>query len=1274
MVAGALAKDALRSVRGSLRRFLSIAAICMLGTTMLIGLTIACEDLRLSADEFFDAQRLYDVSVQSTLGLTDDDVAALGRLDGVAAAEGSWSETAYTQVAGERHSVSVHAFSPDGLNEPYLEEGRLPVAADEVAVTREYLEESGASIGDTVEFGVRTGSSGEEEGENEAAGTADAGDTQDATSTDATTSTDLFAAHPYTIVGVVIDPMSVAAKNGSSSFRATGARYTFFVTPDAATSSTYSVVYLSASGAAVENGFSDAYRDLVSRVTDEAEAIKDEREAARTQQVRDEASSKVDDAEAAANSQLADAESQLDAAQAAIDDALAQIASGRDQLVRKGAEATRQLDAAQAKIDAGRARLKAAKATLKTNESQLASGEVQLADGQAKLDAAQRELDAQRAEAQAAVRDYDSGMAQVTDSAGQLAAALGSAWPASEWQAILDARDEQASAAAQKAFTDKIDAYANQTGADLDAALRLADETLSLLDRLIAGDEDLRAEVSARADKLVASIEKTGLLTKDQLAQLHAARAELNDLMASPERLKDARAKLATVRANLAATRSQLAALPSQARQLAAAAGKLATNKSQVDTARTALATTIPQAQETIDSQQAKLEASRATLEHGREQLAQGWESYKRGVARLDAGQSQLDAQRALADQQLRDAAAQLDDAEAQAADGQAELDQNRAEYERQKADALTRIAEARAKVDDIEDATWYVQDRSAISSYASIDSDASSIQVIGTVFPVIFLTVAILVSLTCATRMVEEERGLIGLYKALGYGRAPIMVKYVSYTVGAALLGGTMGSVLGFIALPKFLFTVFEVMYTLPVMTLHFDAGLCTLAVGMFVIGIGAATALTVRSELAEQPAALMRPRAPRVGTRILLERIPLVWGRLSFLGKVCARNLFRYKKRLAMTVAGVAGCTALMISGFAIADTVLALAPNQYGGNDRTGVTTYDLLAVIQPSDIEEAASTFTKSPDVTDYIPVRTENVTIEHDGAKETVQLVVVPNGFSLDNYVNLHTKSGEQLTLDNTTTGPDRTSRSKDDGAIATINASVVLGFEAGDELTLQDATLRQATVTVEAVAMSYLGNAVYLTQNTYERIFGETLQPNALMAHLSGTEDEQIAFKDSLADDPIYLSLTSTQEGVRDFTANFVLINYVVVLITALAAGLSFVVLFTLSTTNISERERELATIKVLGFRRGEVRAYVNKELIILAGLGTIAGIPLGTLMAHALTYVLNMPSMYFAVEVGPLSYVWSCGLSMVFAILTCLITNRSLDRIDMVGALKSAE
>ena len=1283
---GALAKDAARTIRGSLRRFLSIAAICMLGTTMLIGLTIACEDLRLSADDFFDAQRLYDVSVQSTLGLTDDDVTALAHLDGVEAAEGSWTETAYTEVSGAKHTVAVHASRQGGMNEPYLEEGRLPSSASEVAVTREYLEESGKSLGDTVEFGVAKGSDDAGSGSQDEKPASAAGEVTDAdevvdegevTAADPTqdaATTDLFATHPYTIVGTVIDPMSVAAKNGSSSFRATGARYTFFVTPEAATSATYSIVYLRVSGAAAENGFSDAYRGLVSHVTEEAEEIKAEREQARTREVREAASEQVDDAEAEANASLADAERRLEDAQASIDDALARISAGRDELARKGADATRQLASAQAEIDAGRSRLQAARATLEANESQLGDGEEQLAEGTRRLEDAQAQLDAQKRAAEQGVDAYDAGQAQVTAAARQLEEALGDAWPKAEWQAVLDARDEDASAAAQTAFTDKIDAYATQTGAALDTALRLTDETLSLIDRLVAGDEGLRQEVAARADELVSRLEKSGLLTADQLARLRQARAELDDLMADRGQLEDARARLASERASLADKRAQLAALPDQARQLAAAAGKLALGKPRADAARSALATTIPEAQRSLDAQRAKLEASRAQLKDGRTRLEQGWASYRSGAAQLDAGQAELDAQRALARQQLADAASQLDDAEAQAAEGQAELDRNRAEYERQKADALARIAEARAKVDDVKAATWYVQDRSAISSYASIDSDASSIQVIGTVFPAIFLTVAILVSLTCATRMVEEERGLIGLYKALGYGRGPIMAKYAAYTVAAALLGGITGSVLGFIALPEFLFSVFRVMYTLPDLALHFDAGLCAVAVGMFVVGIGAATVLTVRGELAEQPATLMRPRAPRAGTRILLERIGPLWRRLSFLNKVCARNLFRYKRRLAMTVVGVAGCTALMISGFAIADTVLALAPNQYGTDGRPAVTGYDLLGVTQPEDIEQAARQLSDSPEVTGYVAVRTENVTIEHDGTKETVQLVVVPDGFSLDGYVGLRTKSGEGLSLDSATAGPDGASGTADDGVIATINASVVLGFAAADSIQVQDATLRSATLRVDAVAMSYLGNAVYLTQATYERAFGATLEPNALMAKLSGTSDDKIAFKESIASDPVWLSLSSTQEAIRDFTANFALIDYVVALITTLAAGLSFVVLFTLSTTNISERERELATIKVLGFRRGELRSYVNKELLILAGLGTLVGIPLGTLMAHALTYVLNMPSMYFAVEVRPLSYVWSCALSMLFAVATCLITNRGLDRIDMVGALKSAE
>ena len=1172
----ALAKDTLRTIRHSVRRFASIAAICMLGTTMFVGLTIACEDLRLSADEFFDDQRLYDVSVQSTLGLTDDDVAALSALDGVSAAQGSWKETAYTEVSGASQSVTVSATTKDGMNEPYLVEGRLPKDGDEIAVTADYLEDSGKRIGDTVTFGTGGDSSTwaeDDEFERQANKAADLLDDiadsddvdltdderdlldditaddlaraaiadgydltrwADLTNDDLTTlltdayqgrfddlsadtgdAKELFARHTYTIVGEVMDSTNVAAKHGSSSFRATGAKYAFFVSDEAATSSAYSIVYLSVEGAAAENGFSDAYQSRVDAVVSQAEAIKEPRERAREQQIADDANAQIDDAEQSANEEFDAAQDQLDEAQKTIDDAVAQIEEGRSQLAEKKAEALDALAAAQAQIDAGRAQL----ADPATREAAIARGRAALAQNE-------------------------------------------------QYQQATEALDKL-----------------QQTSDAYDA-------------------------LSQQANALQAAIDK--------------AQASGADATEMQKQLAAVRTQMSFIEAQLAlqgATPEQLPELVKQAQDGIAGA------EAAADAA--------------VDQQLASMSAQ------------------------LDDAQAKLDEQRDLAQSQLDEAARQLADAQSQVDDGQAELDDARAEFESQKADALAKIADARAKLDDIGSATWYVQDRSAISCYSSIDSDAGSIEVIGTVFPAIFLTVAVLMSITTATRMVEEERGLIGLYKALGYPRRRIMAKYAGYTGAAALAGCALGLVLGFVALPEFLFTVFDVMYTLPAFTLHFSAPLAACSLALFVGGIGIATLVTVRGELAESPAALMRPKAPRAGKRILLEHIGPVWRRLSFLNKVTARNLFRYKARLAMTVFGVAGCCALMIMGFGINDTVQALEPNQYGDSSRAGVYDYDLLAVTQPDDLETAAQRLTGDALVDSYVAVRYENVTVEHDGGKQTVQLVVVPDDFSLDGYIDLRTEGGEHLSL---------ADACADGGVLVTKNAATVLGFGEGDELTLQDTTLAQATAKVDRIVMNYLGNAVYMTQGTYERLFGHGLEENALLAKLSGTSDEQIAYADELGSDTTFLSVTSVAAGIRDFESNFMLINYVVALVTALAAGLSFVVLFTLATTNISERERELATIKVLGFRKHEVRVYINKELLILALIGTVVGIPLGCVLGHSLTYVLNMPSMYFAVEIHPLSYVWSCGLSMLFALVTSLVTSRTIDRVDMVGALKSAE
>lgn len=1180
----ALATDTLRTIRHSARRFLALAAICVLGTTMLIGLTIACEDLRLSADSFFDDQRLYDVSVQSTLGLTNEDVDALAALDGVDSAQGSWSETAYTEVGDARQSVSVSSIAKGGMNEPYLLEGRLPKDGGELATTSEYLEASGKRIGDTVTFGVDADAStwaaddtsehqrekaadlldkiaDDEDGkltEDErkllddvtAADLARAAESDgidldrwadlsdneltnlltdayegrfDDIETDTGDSTELFARHTYTIVGEVIDPTSVAAKNGSASFRSTGSKYSFFVTDDAATAEAYSVVYLRVAGTDGLSCFSDEYERRVAAVKDEAEAIKAQREDAREQQIARDGNARIDDAEASANEQFDKVEDQLAEAQATIDDAMAQIETGREQLASQKASALDALATAQGQINAGRA---------------------QLAD------------------------------------------------PATREAAVAQAH-------------------------------QAADEALAANEQYQQGKQALDTLTQARD-------------AYDALAQAKASlEAQIDQLKESGQDATQAKAQLDAVTAQMATIEAQLAQQGVKPEQLPAL---------------------IEQAQAQLDA--ARQSAHDSAYKAVDEQLA-GMSS------QLDEAQATLNDQRAQALRMLDEAAAQLADAQAQADEGQATLDDSRAEYEDAKADALAKIADARAKLASVGSATWYVQDRSAISSFASIGTDASCIETIGVAFPAIFLTVAILVSLTTAARMVEEERGLIGLYKALGYPRGRIMGKYVLYTTGAAVVGGIVGSVLGFVALPEFLFTFFRLMYTFPEFSLHFSAGLCALACGMFVAGIGLATALTVRHELAEQPAQLMRPRAPKAGKRILLERVRPVWNRLSFLNKVTARNLFRYKGRLAMTVFGVAGCCALMIAGFAINDTVQALSANQYGADRRAGIYAYDVLAATQPDDLESAASSLTADARVRDYTTIRTENVSAGFGDALETVQLVVVPDGFSLDGYIDLRGEDGSHLSLADATA---------DGGVLVTKSLANVTGLAAGDDVSLQDTSLNRGEAKVDAVVMNYLGDAIYMSQSTYEATFGERLEANALLAHLNGTTDEKIAYADELASDTTFLSVVSTPKAVRDFSNVFMLISCVTVLLTVLAAGLSFVVLLTLSATNVSERERELATIKVLGFRKRETRTYINKEMLILALIGTLAGIPLGIALSHALTYVLNMPSMYFAVEIAPTSILASCGLSLLFALIVCIISRRSIDRIDMVGALKSAE
>ncbi|MCR0570807.1 ABC transporter permease [[Clostridium] innocuum] len=554
-----------------------------------------------------------------------------------------------------------------------------------------------------------------------------------------------------------------------------------------------------------------------------------------------------------------------------------------------------------------------------------------------------------------------------------------------------------------------------------------------------------------------------------------------------------------------------------------------------------------------------------------------------------------------------------------------------------------------------IEHPKWYIQDRSSLSSYSNIESDADSIEAVGTAFPIVFFTVAILIALTTITRMVEEERLLIGTYKALGFRNIEIMKKYLLYAGSACLLGGIIGDIGGFLLLPKFVFSIFQTLYLIPNYSLQFDAWYGIGGIALFTGGILIAVWIAVHEELRHMPAVLMRPKAPRTGARVLLERIRPLWRNLTFLNKVTARNLFRYKKRMLMTVFGIMGCSALVLCAMAINDSVSALIPRQY-----EHIYRYDLMVMKGDA---QGGTKLSTDDEVSECLALLVDNATIKSSGNKEErVQLMVFSEQADVASYLSLEDLNGDPVTLE------------KGD-VYVTQNASQVLDFSVKDTIRVQNSDLKEVRVKVTGIVQNYLGNTIYMGENTYETLFG-SYEDNAVLANFKGniSEQQKDSYVQKLEDRDGVLSVVSTSSMQDAFETSFSLITSVVYLILSMAAALAFVVLFTLSTTNISERVRELATIKVLGFYDKEVHSYVNKETLLLTLLGILVGLPAGTILAQSLTYVLNMPSIHFAVTIRPISYLYTVLLSFGFAVVVNLITNRVLNHIDMVESLKSME
>ena len=683
------------------------------------------------------------------------------------------------------------------------------------------------------------------------------------------------------------------------------------------------------------------------------------------------------------------------------------------------------------------------------------------------------------------------------------------------------------------------------------------------------------------------------------------------------------------------------------------------------------------------------------------------------------AAQQQIDSNRSQLNQQIDQivnmqagaAAGSLDEttretlretviaASPQLAEAKAQLDQAQSKLDQQKKDTERTLQSKQNELEDsIPQVRWYVQDRSQIGGFSSLKSDLESIQSLGNAFPIVFLLVAVMMSLTAMARMVEEDRGLIGTYIGLGYGRLAVASRYLLFALFACLIGGGLGLIAGFLGIPAFLLVVLRGLYVMPDVRLAYDWLYGTAGVALFVVGVLAATVYACAQEMRQKPASLMRPKAPRAGSRILLERIKPLWNRMSFLGKVTARNIFRFKSRLIMTVGGVAGCTALIVCGLAINDTVAALGAKQY-----QDVYQYDLMVVANDDDADAMRQKVASDGRVTSSMDVRVESGDLTGDSGSESIQLVAVPD--------SERSEFGKMVTLQPVRSswvdGAADTVSLGDDGVIVSQSAASAMGVKAGGMVTLTNGDDMQAEAHVSAVIRSVIGSDVYVSETYYRQLFdtaasgtssassasdsgesdnqngesgtsngassnGQQLVWNAMYAKLKGSDESQAAYAEKLEDDDAVMKAVSCAHMAESF--KFDLMGAVVALIVALAGGLALVVLFTLANTNVSEREREMATLKVLGFFDKEVHHYVNREMMVLTMMGVVLGLPLGRFVGGLLTAALNMPALYFEVECTPLSYVIAAGATMAFALLVQLFVNPVLDRIDPISSLKSVE
>ena len=562
-----------------------------------------------------------------------------------------------------------------------------------------------------------------------------------------------------------------------------------------------------------------------------------------------------------------------------------------------------------------------------------------------------------------------------------------------------------------------------------------------------------------------------------------------------------------------------------------------------------------------------------------------------------------------------------------------------------------------------MENQKWYIFSRKDNAGFNGISQDTENVEKLGEVFPIVFFIIATLISLTTMSRMVEEERTEIGTLKALGYNNFQIITKYIIYSFLASSIGGILGALFGLKFFPYVIISMYQMMYDISELVIEFNVYYTLLGIGIMSFCIVGASIYTAINELKSTPNELMRPKAPKPGKRVLLEKIPLIWNKLNFTQKVTIRNMFRYKKKFLMTIIGIMGCTALIITGFGLKDSISKIMDYQY-----IDIYNFDMLIGLKnsltSSEISSLENELRNRDEINDTVSAYLSSSEVKYKENREDAQILVVENSEILDDVIQLKDlKSGKKLTLN-------------DDEVIITDKLAQLLDVKKGDEIKLLDSDNNEYTVKIGEIAEHYISHYIYITNNLYKKLYNKEVQPNIIYAKYQKKLDEnkeETLSKELLLNSKINsITLTSYLMKTMDDTLNAM--NFVVYVLIVSAGLLAFIVLYNLANVNISERIRELATIKVLGFYDKEVYDYVTREIVLLTVIGILFGLVFGYFLNMFILSTCEINILRFKRIVTPLSMLISSVITIAFTIIVNYMTYFSLKKIDMIESLKSVE